>query len=200
MRSITNSEGRTLVNPHVDPNGDEGFEMPPEPPQRFEVRDPRGNLIAVQVRTSDKGFWWEAADGEPGLGGIAMNALPLYRCERLRTVPLEVPVILTEGGKDCNAVWRADMPAVGTMTGASGTPCAAALEVLRDRIVILWPDNDEVGRSHMERIAVALIGVARETRWLEIPGLPPKAGAGDVPPEEIPSLVRIYARVARRYV
>jgi len=188
------------MTPHIDPYGEEDFDMPPEPPQRLEVRDPHGTLIAVQVRTREKRFSWETADGKRGLGGIARNDLPLYRCERLRTVPLEVPVIVTEGGKDCSAVWRIDMPAVGTMTGSGGTPCAAALEVLRDRIVILWPDNDEVGRSHMERIAEALVGIAREIRWLEIPGLPPKAGAADVPTEEIPSLVRIYARVGRRYV
>lgn len=139
------------MNPHTDPFGELDISDQNEPPQRFEVRGLLGRLIAVQCRSREKNLWWEDAHGKLGLGGLAVSDLPLYRCDRLRTVPLEVPLIATEGGKDCDAVWRADMPAVGTMTGAGGTPCAASLETLRDRIVILWPDNDEVGRSHMER-------------------------------------------------
>ena len=183
------------MKPAIDPFGDLDLTGLIEPDQRFEVRDPRGKLVAVLIRTAAKEFWWKRGDGRPGLGEMDLNDVPLYRCERLRSVPLEVPLVVTEGGKDCDAVWRAGMPAVGTMTGAGGTPSAATLEVLRDRIVILWPDNDEPGRNHMERIAVHLVGVAREVRWLEIPGAPPKAGAADVMTEEVPALVRIYARV-----
>ena len=42
---------------------------------------------------------------------------------------------------------------MGTVTGADGTPNAAALEVLRGFEVCLWADNDAAGRRHMERIA-----------------------------------------------
>jgi hypothetical protein len=167
------------------------------PPHEFLVRDAGGRLVAVMVRTFDKRIWWKTPGGTLGLGGIAMKELPLYRSERLRTVPLEVPVVVTEGPKDCDAVWRARMPAVGTVTGASGVPSAAPLDVLRGRIVVLWPDNDVAGHMHMERVADALIGVAREIRWLNLPGLPPKGGAFDVPVEEIPRLVYTYARVTR---
>ena len=181
----------------ADPFGDFDLNELDEPAQEYEVRDAQGRLVAVQVRTFDKRIWWKTPGGKLGLGGIAMKELPLYRSERLRTVPLEVLVVVTEGPKDCDAIWRARMPAVGTMTGASGVPSAASLEVLRGRVVVLWPDNDVAGHMHMERVADALIGVAREIRWLNVPGLPPKGGAFDVPVEEIPRLVYTYARVTR---
>jgi hypothetical protein len=152
------------------------------------------------VRTSDKAIWWDGPDGRPGLGGVSVSELPLYGSERLGRVPLEVPVVLTEGPKDCDAVWRASLPAVATVTGAALVPSTSVLDVLRDRIVVLWPDNDEPGYRHMERIAEALTGVAREIRWLQIPGLGPKAGAADVPTADIPRLVDSYARVTRTRV
>jgi hypothetical protein len=179
------------------PEADTGLAGVAEPAQRYAVRDTTGRLWATLVREPDKVFWWEGPDGRPGLGDVGVVDLPLYGSERLRRVPLETPVILTEGPKDCEAVWRARLPALGTMTGAAATPSITVLGVLRDRIVILWPDNYEPGVRHMERLAEALAGIAREIRWLEIPGLPAKAGAADVPTADIPKLIVSYARVMR---
>lgn len=166
-----------------------------EPERRYAIRDASGVLWATLVRTSDKTMWWEGPNGRRGLGGVSVAEVPLYGSELLERVPLEVPVVLTEGPKDCEAVWRAKLPAVATVTGAAIVPSASVLEVLRDRIVILWPDNDEPGFRHMEGVAEALASVAREIRWLQIPGLGPKAGAADVPITDIPRLVDSYARV-----
>jgi KaiC/GvpD/RAD55 family RecA-like ATPase len=54
------------------------------------------------------------------------------------------------------------------VTGANGTPGDAALEVLRDRDVFLWPDFDEPGRKHMTRIAERIAGTARSVRVLTL--------------------------------
>ncbi len=70
---------------------------------------------------------------------------------------------------------------MGTVTGAGGTPGPEALEVLRDRRVCLWPDNDEAGRKHMRRIAEALHGVAIEILWFTWDGAPDKGDAADHP-------------------
>ena len=115
------------------------------PERRYAVRDGSGAPWATLVRTPDKSMWWEGPDGRPGLGGASVTEAPLYGSERLKHVPLDVPVILTEGPKDCEAVWRAQLPGVGTMTGAAIIPAPSVLEVLRDRIVLVWPDNDEAG-------------------------------------------------------
>lgn len=57
----------------------------------------------------------------------------------------EVPIIIAEGEKAAAALLDAGFTAVGTVTGASSTLDTEALEVLRDREVILWPDADDAG-------------------------------------------------------
>jgi 5S rRNA maturation endonuclease (ribonuclease M5) len=184
----------------VDPFCELDFDGLEEPPRRFAVRDAAGRLQATLVRTADKRMWWERPDGSVGLRGLRPADL-LYGAERLRHEPLEVPVIVTEGPKDCEACWRAGSVAVGTLTGAGGVPTPAALEPLRDRIVILWPDHDAAGATHMARLADALQGIAREVRLLEVTELPAKAGAADLPVAAMPGFVathaRAYARVSR---
>jgi hypothetical protein len=190
----------TTRSDRPDPLGALEFAGLAEPERRFAVRDASGVLWATLVRTADKTIWWEGPDGRPGLGGVSVSDLPLYGSDRLRQVPLEVPVVLTEGPKDCEAIWRVGLPAVATVTGAALVPSASVVDVLRDRIVILWPDNDEPGHRHMKGVAEALASIAREIRWLQIPGLGPKAGAADVPTADIARLVTSYARVTRTRV
>src|SRR5215217_6011388 len=60
-------------------------------------------------------------------------------------------------------------------------PRSKSLEVLRDRWVVLWPDNDGPGRAHMERIGAALQGIATEVRVFKWPGAPQKGDAADHP-------------------
>lgn len=155
-----------------------------EPPRRFAVRDAAGRLQATLVRNADKTMWWRDALGIPGLGRLHAADL-LYGVERLRRVPLDVPIVVTEGPKDCEACWRARLVAVATLTGAGGVPTAAALAPLRDRIVVLWPDADAGGAEHMRRVTEALVDIAREIRVVDVTGLPPKAGAADLTPEAI---------------
>jgi 5S rRNA maturation endonuclease (ribonuclease M5) len=179
----------------ADPFGELTFENLSEPPRRFLVRGAGGKLLAVLVRTADKAMWWLGHDGRPGLGGLHPSHF-LYGVERLSRVPLDVPVVICEGPKDTEACWRAGFVAVGTLTGAGGVPSTSALKLMGDRIVVLWPDADPAGRDHMERVAEALIGIAREIRLVDVSGLPAKAGAADVPLAEIPHLVA-RARVVR---
>jgi hypothetical protein len=162
-----------------------------EPDQEFDVRDSLGHVRATLVRTANKEFFWRSADGRPGLGGVAVEDLPLYGSELLRRIPLDVPVVLTEGPKDCIACRRAGLVALGTITGAAGTPSGTSLDVLRDRVVVLWPDNDTPGAEHMRRVAEALVGVAFRVCVVDVTGLPPKAGAADL------TAVEVVRRVAR---
>jgi hypothetical protein len=181
----------------VDPFCELDFDGLEEPPRRFAVRDATGGLCATQVRTADKQIWWEAPDGTLGLGGRRAADLPLYGAERLRHQPLEVPIIVTEGPKDAEACWHAGLPAVGTLTGAGGLPSASVLEVLRDRIVVLWPDADPPGAGHMARLADALRDIAREVRVLDVAGLAAKAGAADLPTAALPGFVATHACVSK---
>jgi hypothetical protein len=139
---------------------------------RYEIRDAAGDLVAVHCRLDGregKQMWWEQPNGAPGLGGVPLADLPLYGIERLdgRAV-----VVVCEGEKAAAALADFGIPAVGTVTGASATPGHAALAELTGRTVILWPDGDDVGRAHMDRVGAGLAGIAADVRridWADAP-------------------------------
>jgi hypothetical protein len=109
-------------------------------------------------------MWWEQPNGTLGLNGTPAAALPLYGSERLAKLPTNAGVLLVEGEKATEAIWGLGLPAVGTVTGASGCPGPEALAVLRQRRAFLWPDADEPGRKHMGRVIQGLTGTASEVR------------------------------------
>src|ERR1700693_4044179 len=136
----------------------------------YQIRDRGGHLVAIHRRTDfDDGtkiLPWFRPDGTSGLGGVARDELPLYGSERIAGASAETPLLLVEGEKTRDALAERGYLSVASVTGAQGTPGPAPLEVLRDRDVVLWPDNDDDGRSHMGRIAAALAGVAASVRIL----------------------------------
>jgi hypothetical protein len=142
---------------------------------RYEVKDTEGRVVAVHVRedaASGKRLWWKRPDGTSGLGGTPVGALPLYGAHLLRDRPGE-PVVLCEGEKAAQALLDAGRCACGTVTGAAGTPSDDALRPLVGREVLLWPDADEPGRAHMDRIGAALLRLGcpsvRVVAWQEAP-------------------------------
>jgi hypothetical protein len=138
----------------------------------YEIRDASGMLMAIHCREdgpAGKRIWWEQPDGRRGLGGLPLADLPLYGIERLTGTPT---VIVTEGEKAAEALLAIGVQAVGTVTGASATPGTAALAELTGRHVVPWPDNDGVGRSHMEGIGAGLVGIAAAVsmiNWVDAP-------------------------------
>ena len=52
-------------------------------------------------------------------------------------------------------------------------------EFLKDRVVIILPDNDEKGRLHGEKVASSLQGIATCIRVVKLPNLPEKGDASD---------------------
>src|SRR5829696_7842971 len=142
----------------------------------YAIHDAEGRLVAEHVRedTPDgKNVRWRQPCGQWGLNGLRLEELPLYGSERLADWPDEDPVVLVEGEKAADTLNRTGhFFAVGTVTGAAVTPGTAALDALRGREVILWPDADDPGREHMTRIAEKLQGVAEIVRvymWHDAP-------------------------------
>ncbi len=139
----------------------------------FPIRDAEGRLVATHRRmdTPDgKKVWWELPDGTRGLNGTKSEDLPLYGAQFVHAWPEDALVILCEGEKACDALAAVGLPALGSVTGAGGTPGPDTLEVLRSRRVCLWPDADDAGRKHMERIAERLHGIVAEVsiyKWHE---------------------------------
>lgn len=149
---------------------------------RYEVADDSGRVVAVHVREEPgKKIWWELPDGTKGLGGLKGSDLPLYGINRIAD---DSPyVVVTEGEKAASALIARGYPAVGTVTGASSAPGAAILKsLLRFGEVLLWADNDDQGRSHMERIARELAALGKNgssVRRVIWPGAPQKGDAAD---------------------
>jgi 5S rRNA maturation endonuclease (ribonuclease M5) len=126
-----------------------------------------------------KQVWWEV-DGKKGLDGMSTASLPLYGADRLEDIIRTEDVVICEGEKAADALLEHGVIAVGTVTGANGTPSDESLKALLGRTVYLWADNDEPGYGHMSRIAKQLFKLGtidvRTVRWVEAP---PKGDAAD---------------------
>lgn len=150
---------------------------------RHELRDEAGSLVAVHVRKDyddgSKDLPWERPDGSNGLGGLPIDTLPLYGVHELGDA---AAVVLVEGEKARDALARLGVPAVGTVTGAKSCPNHDSLRPLVGRDVILWPDADDEGQGHIQRIAERLLALGqaperlRRIAWHDAP---PKGDAAD---------------------
>lgn len=129
----------------------------------YEIRNQADVLVAEHVRIDlpggKKQMSWRR-HGRPGLDGLPTAALPLYGAQWIDRVPIGATVILCEGEAATEALWTWRVPALGTVTGASGTPGEDALSVLLPYDAVTWEDRDEPGHGHMERCA----------RWLDRQG------------------------------
>ena len=153
----------------------------------YHVKDASGRLCGIHERWGDssrpdhKSFRWRLPNGKYSKGDIDPAAMPLFNSERVSEWPEEYGIVVGEGETPAEALMGRNIRAVGTVCGASLTPSAEVLEVLRGRRVILWPDNDEAGRAHMRRVAKALEGVAASVRWFEPEGAQHKDDGADHP-------------------
>ena len=107
-----------------------------------------------------KKLWWR-----PRLKPHKAADMSLYAVER---VPDEAPVVVvTEGEKAADAAWADGTPAVGTVTGAGGCPGDRAIRELLAKAphqIVLWPDNDAIGKGHMARVHGAIIRICPEAK------------------------------------
>jgi hypothetical protein len=137
----------------------------------FDVRNAEGIVVARHIRRDkpdgSKSYLWRTSDDRLGLSGIPVSDLPLFGIELVSRLANSVMPIVTEGEKAAAALVGIGWPAVGTVTGASGTPSVESLRPLaRFTGVLLWPDNDDQGRQHMSRIAGILRDLGVEARWI----------------------------------
>jgi hypothetical protein len=158
-----------------------------KPSAIWQIKDATGEVQALHVRYDRDGsgakevLWRLPGARKWGLEGRKLSTLPLYRSEHVGDWPEDVPVVVVEGEKAADALASVYPAVAGTVTGAESTPGPEALEVLRGRRVILWPDADPPGRAHMERVAEAVLCRASEVRVFEWKGAPDKGDAADHP-------------------
>lgn len=143
------------------------------------IKQVRRDSVDKDVQRRRKEFVAEMPDGaRVSFDSIPHHLLPLDGVAQLDND--EDVVVVVEGTKAAHSLRERGVAAVATLTGALGTPSVAALEPLRGRHVVLWPDNDEVGVRHMQRVARRLAKLdpasLRVARWV---GAPRKADAAD---------------------
>lgn len=113
-----------------------------------------------------KSYSQHLADGH---GGKAAVQLPYRLPQLVAARSTGAVIVLTEGEKAADAVaalgvvattWAGGTGAVGGDERTTWTPAFA--EHFRGAHIALWPDNDDVGRAAMAKIAAVLQGVAAE--------------------------------------
>ncbi len=154
------------------------------PPRRritatYDYRDAQGRLLYQVVRYAPKGFALRRPDGKGGWRWNLSGVQPvLYRLPDLLRADPAQPVFVVEGEKDAERLWALGFVATTNPFGA-GKWRQEFAEVLRDRDVIIIPDNDAPGRAHAEAVARSLQGLARSIRVLVLPDLPEHGDVSD---------------------
>ena len=119
-----------------------------------------GAPVALHVRIQSPGqkkrFVWQQPDGSSGLSR-SVSELPLYGTEQFPDLKSGRLVVVTEGEKAADALRRRDIPAVGTVTGATGCPSDDVLATLDRFAVAVWPDADTQGRKHAAKLLHGLL-------------------------------------------
>jgi putative DNA primase/helicase len=128
-----------------------------------------------------KRMWWEPTGMKPADCWYGNPA----------DYPADAELVIAEGEKAADAVREAGYPALGHVAGASTLPSDAALALLRDRPVVLWPDNDEPGQSLMHKLATRLEAMGHPSvRYVQVPDdMPDKGDAADVSGKVIHELI-----------
>jgi len=140
----------------------------------YQYCDERGELLFEVVRFPAKRFSVRHRDGNGGwIWGLNGVRRVLYR---LNEVVLMEQVFLVEGEKDVESLRSIGIVATTNPSGANGWRQEFA-ESLRDRDVIIIPDQDAPGHKWTERVRNSLSGIASSIKVIELPGLEPDSGA-----------------------
>lgn len=150
--------------------------------------DPDRKLTRIIARNDANGterkkfvpFTWGVLNGREGWHQKHSNApRELYGMPRLEKA--RAPVIICEGEKAADAA-QALFPTHACVTWSGGTNSVQAnrWEVLKDRDVILWPDNDEPGQKAAAELSKILKPMARSLRQIDVATLPPAGDAADL--------------------
>jgi len=148
-----------------------------------------------------KDFSQRRPDGNSGwIGNLNDIETVLYR---LPEVLKAREVIIVEGEKDADSLALLGFAATTCPMGA-GKWQERFNDALRDKDVILIPDNDDPGREHMRQVAISLSGIVASLKWLDLPGLAPGGDFSDWAntfndPEEIKESLAVMIGGAEPY-
>jgi hypothetical protein len=135
---------------------------------KYDYRDAEGKLLYQVVRFVPKTF----RQRRPGPNGTwiwnldGVKRVP-YRLPELQAADPLAPVYIVEGEKDVDRLLQAGLVAT-TNSGGAGKWREDYSNILRDRHVVVIPDNDDPGRRHAQQVAKSLFGVARSVKVVHL--------------------------------
>jgi len=131
----------------------------------------KGELVFQVVRYEPKTFRQRRPDGNGGWHwNLKGTPLVLYR---LFEAVAASHVIICEGEKDVESLFALGLPDGSSATTSpmgGGKWKEQYSNFLAQKTIIIIPDQDKVGIGHGEKVAQALLGIAKEIRWLTLPG------------------------------
>lgn len=152
------------------PDGSEAFRI-----GRFNVVTPTGEpVVDATTGKPSKQFRPINPDGTiTRLPSELKDNRPLYR---LSSVVSADQIIVVEGERAANALIARSYRATTWHGGTGCSPEKVDWSPLSGKTVLLWPDNDDGGRLHIEKVAAAITSAAAEVRIIENPAEMPLKG------------------------
>ena len=169
--------------------------------ESYIYEDANGNPWSKVDRYDPKSFPQWHKDGidnrgrtiwKSGMRGI--ERIPYKLPDIIRSLSRDEVIYIVEGEKDANRLATYGFIATTLPEGAkeyvAGRPykpnpyISTLIPYLKDRHVVIIPDNDDTGRAHAEALAKALHGVAKSVRILDLTAfssveIPPKGDVSD---------------------
>jgi putative DNA primase/helicase len=135
-----------------------------KPTARWIYRDARGATLFAVLRfdkaDDNKEFWpltlWQDAKGLQWRWKSVPAPRSLYNRDKLAAQP-DAPVVVCEGEKSADAAAQIfPKSVVTTSPGGANAADKADWSVLRGRKVLIWPDDDEPGRTYAAKVGAIL--------------------------------------------
>ena len=156
------------------------FNIPMENVKRRLVRtydytDSWGELLFQVCRTEPKSFYQRHKKDGKWVNNLKGVERVLYRLVEVLTAE---EVLVVEGEKDADNLSALGFTATTCPMGAKKWK-SEYNDWLKDKHIILLPDNDNEGREHMALVGASLNGTAASLKLLELPNLPSKGDVSD---------------------
>lgn len=141
----------------------------------YDYQDESGKTIYQVVRYEPKTFRQrQLLNGKTVWNLQGVSLLP-FRLPNIKANPNK-EVIIVEGEKDVLRLEELGLLATCN-SGGSGKWTKDHSQYLKDRDVVVIPDNDEPGEKHARTVISTLQGLAKSIKLIELPNLAPK---GDI--------------------
>lgn len=148
----------------------------------YDYQDETEKLLYQVVRYDPKGFSQRRPDGKGGwINNLENTRRVLYRLPELLKADPNRNVFIVEGEKDVDRLYEYSFLATTCSQGAGKWKSVEehAKEVLKNRNIVIIPDNDKPGKNHALQVAKSLDGIAKSIKIIQLPNLPEKGDISD---------------------